>query len=172
MVLAGQAAVPRLGPWCAVLLPGTGLPGPVLSGTVLSGTVLSGTVLSGPGTGLRTAYARHVDETRSGALAWLLDRVCEGIRESGPLPRAPRYGPAWRRSLAVPGLAQMPSGAGDLAGETAWCFPLAQDASAGLFAVGHHRDERLPREVVELAADFACRIGFALDNARLVSEDH
>jgi hypothetical protein len=36
-----------------------------------------------------------------------------------------------------------------------------------VLAVGHLRDERLPREVAELAADLACRIGMALDNARL-----
>ena len=40
-------------------------------------------------------------------------------------------------------------------------------AVAGVFAVGHLRDERLPREVAELAADLAGRIGMALDNARL-----
>ncbi|HCU94001.1 MAG TPA: hypothetical protein DHU96_15255, partial [Actinobacteria bacterium] len=105
-------------------------------------------------------------------LAWLLDRVCEGRSDSEPPPRAPRHGPAWRWPLAVPGLAQGPSGASELAGDTAWCFPLTPDAGAGVLAVGHRRDERLPREVMELAADLACRIGVALDNARLVSHKH
>jgi anti-sigma regulatory factor (Ser/Thr protein kinase) len=160
MAVAGQAAVPRLVPWCAVLLPG---PAPSGAGVPRPG---------GPGAeaGLRTAYARHVDEARSGALAWLLDRACEGAQRSGPAPRAPTHGPAWRWSLAVPGLAKAPAGASELAGDTAWCFPLARDSGTGVFAVGHHRDERLPREVVELAADLACRIGVALQNARLVSQ--
>lgn len=167
MALAGQAAVPRLAPWCAVLLPDG-----ALAGTGLNGAGLAGTRPEGAGNGLWTAYARHMDETRSGALAWLLDRVCEGRSDSEPPPRVPRHGPAWRWPLAVPGLAQGPGGASELAGDTAWCFPLTPDASAGVLAVGHRRDERLPREVVELAADLACRIGVALDNARLVSHKH
>ena len=167
MTLAGQAAVPRLAPWCAVLLPAG-----ALAGTGLNGAGLAGTRPEGAGNGLWTAYARHMDETRSGALAWLLDRVCEGRSDSEPPPRAPRHGPAWRWPLAVPGLAQGPSGASELAGDTAWCFPLTPDAGAGVLAVGHRRDERLHREVMELAADLACRIGVALDNARLVSHKH
>jgi anti-sigma regulatory factor (Ser/Thr protein kinase) len=151
MAMAGQAAVPRLVPWCAVLLPG--LPGKDL-----------------PGPGLRTAYTRHVDETRSAALAWMLDRACERTTESEAALCAARRGAAWRWPLAVTGSAQAPSGASELAADTAWCFPLAQDASSGLFAVGHRRDERLPREVVELTADLACRIGVALGRARLFSQ--
>jgi anti-sigma regulatory factor (Ser/Thr protein kinase) len=155
MALAGQAAVPRLVPWCAVLLPG--LPGEGLPGT---------------GLGLRTAYARHVDETRSAALSWMLDRACERVTDSEAELCVTRPGPAWRWSLAVPVPAQAPSGAGELAADTAWCFPLTSDVSAGMFAVGHRRDERLPREVVELTADLACRVGVALDHARLVSQQH
>lgn len=160
MALAGQAAVPRLVPWCAVLLPGSAPPG---AGVPHPGG-------PGAGAGLRTAYARHVDDARSGALGWLLDRACEGAQKSGPSPQAPHHGPVWRWSLAVAGLAKAPAGASELAGDTAWCFPLTRDGGAGVFAVGHRRDERLPREVVELAADLACRIGVALENARLVSQ--
>jgi hypothetical protein len=76
----------------------------------------------------------------------------------------------WRWPMAVPGLAQAPKGADALAAETAWCFPLGTRAGAGLLAVGHQRDERLPREVADLAADLACRVGLALDNARLVGQ--
>ena len=52
LTLAGEAAVPRLVPWCAVLLPAEG-------------------------TGLRTVYTRHMDEAWSPALSWLLDRASE-----------------------------------------------------------------------------------------------
>jgi anti-sigma regulatory factor (Ser/Thr protein kinase) len=144
LALAGEAAVPRLVPWCAVLLP--------------SGEM-----------GLRVVYARHVDEERSTALAWLLDRVSEMAGGAEAPSRPARLGPVWRWSLAMPGLAQAPSGAEVLAAETAWCFPLGPGPGAGVFAVGHRRDELLPREVAELAADLASRIGMALDNARLVS---
>jgi len=142
LALAGDAAVPRLVPWCAVLLPADGI-------------------------GLRTVYARHMDEQQSAALASLLDRVCETMAGAEP-PRpavSARPGPAWRWSLTAPGLA--PAGAGAPAGETAWCFPLGMGDGPGVLAVGHLRDERLPREVAELAADLACRVGMALDNARL-----
>jgi hypothetical protein len=76
----------------------------------------------------------------------------------------------WRWPLAVPGLAEAPLGADALATETAWCFPLGTGNGAGVLAVGHRRDERLPRELAELATDLACRIGLALDNARLVGQ--
>jgi anti-sigma regulatory factor (Ser/Thr protein kinase) len=133
LALAGEAAVPRLVPWCAVLLPADGM-------------------------GLRTVYARHVDDEQSAALASLLDRVCEAMEGTGlPRPGAPAHpGPAWRWPLTTP------EGT-----ETAWCFPLGPGDGPGVLAVGHLRDERLPREVAELAADLACRIGMALDNARL-----
>jgi hypothetical protein len=144
LALAGEAAVPRLAPWCAVLLPSGGM-------------------------GLRVVYARHVDEERSTALAWLLDRASELAAGADPPVRPTRLGPVWRWPLAVPGLAQAPSGADALAAETAWCFPLGPGTGAGMFAVGHRRDELLPREVAELAADLASRIGMALEGARLVS---
>jgi hypothetical protein len=144
LALAGEAAVPRLVPWCAVLLPADGME-------------------------LRTVYARHLDEEQSATLASLLDRVCETMAGTGlPQSAAPaRPGPAWRWPLTAPGLAQAPAEAGTTAAETAWCFPLGTGDGAGVLAVGHLRDERLPREVAELAADLACRIGMALDNARL-----
>jgi anti-sigma regulatory factor (Ser/Thr protein kinase) len=145
LALAGEAAVPRLVPWCAVLLPADGM-------------------------GLRTVYARHMDEEQSAALAALLDRVGETMAGAGPpsRPASPaRPGPAWRWPLTVPGPTQALADAGALAAETAWCFPLGMGDGAGVFAVGHLRDERLPREVAELAADLACRVGMALDNARL-----
>jgi anti-sigma regulatory factor (Ser/Thr protein kinase) len=146
LALAGETAVPRLVPWCAVLLPAEGM-------------------------GLRVVYARHMDEEWSPALAWLLDRVAEKAAGAQP-PQRPatpgRPGPMWRWPLAVPGLAEAPIGADALATETAWCFPLDTGNGAGVLAVGHRRDERLPRELAELATDLACRIGLALDSARLV----
>ena len=148
LALAGETAVPRLVPWCAVLLPAEGM-------------------------GLRVVYARHMDEEWSPALAWLLDRVAEKAAGAEP-PQRPagpgRPGPMWRWPLAVPGLAEAPMGAHALATETAWCFPLDTGNGAGVLAVGHRRDERLPRELAELATDLACRIGLALDNARLVGQ--
>jgi anti-sigma regulatory factor (Ser/Thr protein kinase) len=147
LALAGETAVPRLVPWCAVLLPAEGI-------------------------GLRVVYARHMDEEWSPALAWLLDRVAEKAgAEPPPAPVGPgRPGPMWRWPLAVPGLAEAPMGADALATETAWCFPLGTGNAAGVLAVGHRRDERLPRELAELATDLACRIGLALDNAGLVAQ--
>ena len=148
LALAGETAVPRLVPWCAVLLPAEGM-------------------------GLRVVYARHMDEERSPALAWLLNRVAEKAAGAEP-PQRPvgpgRPSPMWRWPLAVPGLAEAPIGADALATETAWCFPLDTGNGAGVLAVGHRREERLPRELAELATDLACRIGLALDNARLVGQ--
>ena len=97
-------------------------------------------------------------------------RAGAGRRTATP-PAAPgRPGPMWRWPLAVPGLAEAPIGADALATETAWCFQLGTGNGAGVLAVGHRRDERLPRELAELATDLACRIGLALDNARLVGQ--
>ncbi|HEY6276626.1 MAG TPA: ATP-binding protein [Streptosporangiaceae bacterium] len=148
--LAGEAAVPRLVHWCAVLLPAEG-------------------------TGLRTVYARHVDKELSTALIWLLDRVAEvaGTAQAQLRPaRTVRPALPARWLLAVPGLAEAPAGAEALAVDAAWCFPLSAGTNGGLLAVGHRRDERLPREVAELAADLACRIGVALGNSRLVAQQH
>jgi hypothetical protein len=144
LALAGEAAVPRLVPWCAVLLPADGM-------------------------ALRTVYARHIDEQQSAALASLLDRVSETMAGTGlPPPAAQaRPGLAWRWPLTAPGSLNAPAEAGALPAENAWCFPLGTGDGAGVLAVGHLRDEGLPREVAELAADLACRIGMALDNSRL-----
>jgi len=150
LALAGEAAVPRLAPWCAVLLPGDG-------------------------TGLRTVYARHMEQDLSAPLAWLLDQVADavGVAQLAPRPaRTARPAALARWLLAVPGVAQAPVGADVLAADAAWCFPLSADGSAGLLAVGHRRDERLPREVAELAADLASRIGVALGHAWLVGQQH
>ena len=59
----------------------------------------------------------------------------------------------WRWPLAVPGLAEAPIRADALATETAWCFPLDTGNGAGVLAVGHRREERLPRELAELATE-------------------
>jgi hypothetical protein len=150
LALAGEAAVPRLAPWCAVLLPGDG-------------------------TGLRTVYARHMEQDLSAPLAWLLDRVADAAGAAQLIPRparAARPAALARWLLAVPGVAHAPPRADALAADAAWCFPLGADASAGLLTVGHRRDERLPREVAELTADLASRIGVALGHARLVSQQH
>ncbi len=63
-----------------------------------------------------------------------------------------------------------PAEARELAADTAWCFPLGdpQDAT-GVFVIGDGGEDRLPREVAALAADLACRVGLALDGARLVA---
>ncbi len=140
LALAGEAAVPRLVPWCAVLLPAEG-------------------------NGLRTVYTRHLDEKLERALARLLDRVSETAAAAG---RPARPGPMWCWSMAVPVLKRAPRGTDVLAAETAWCFPLGLGDDSGVLTVGHQRDDRLPKEVAELAADLAFRIGVALDNARLV----
>jgi len=103
----------------------------------------------------------------------VLDRVAEKAAGAEPPPRPAglgRPGPMWRWPLAVPGLAGAPIGADALATETAWYFPLGAADGAGVLAVGHRREERLPRELAELATDLACRIGLALDNARLVGQ--
>jgi len=105
LALAGETAVPRLVPWCAVLLPAEGM-------------------------GLRVVYARHMDEEWSPALAWLLDRVAEkaGGAGSSPGPAGPgRPGPLWRWPLAVPGLAEAPLGADALATDLACRIGLGLD---------------------------------------------
>jgi anti-sigma regulatory factor (Ser/Thr protein kinase) len=150
LALAAEAAVPRLVPWSAVLLPAEG-------------------------NGLRTVHARHIDEKQEPALAWLLDRVSATAAAAGPparVVRPARTGPMWSWSMGVPVHTRAPRGAAVLAAETAWCFPLGAGGDSGVLAVGHRRDERLPTEVAELAADLACRIGVALDNARLMSQQH
>lgn len=146
MTLAANAAVPRLARWCAVLLQRDKV--------------------------MRTAFARHCDEAKSASLTWLLDRACRPAGTGGtqappvPPPRtATAGGSAWRWPLHTADLDGAPDGAEELAGDDAWCFPLGADGRLGLFLIGRHRHERLPREVAELAADLACRVGVALRGA-------
>jgi anti-sigma regulatory factor (Ser/Thr protein kinase) len=158
MAMVGRAAVPRLAPWCAVLTP---------AGDTLVGDALAGDA------GLRTSYARHVDDRLTGALVWFLDQVCRGAAPvaAASLPAArraaPRPGRRW--SLVAADMAGAPPEAAELAAGTAWCFPLGdpQDAT-GVFVIGDSGADRLPREVASLAADLACRVGLALDGAKVV----
>lgn len=143
LALAARAAVPRLASWCAVLLASDGA--------------------------LRPVLVRHADQERIPALTVMLDRAlapggpaADGwppVVPSGGLPGAPA--PAWRWPLAATDPAGAP-GAGAPVWDDVCCFPLAPDGRAGVFAIGCGRGERLPREVVELAADLACRLGMAL----------
>jgi anti-sigma regulatory factor (Ser/Thr protein kinase) len=125
---------------------------------------------SGPGSGFRVASVRHLDESRAPALAWVLGRMCSGRIPGQRLPRAAaRPRPAWCWPLA--GAAEdraAPSGARELAGDTACCFPFPiPGGGAGVLAVGSSQGERLPRDVAALAADLAWRLGVALGNAAL-----
>jgi anti-sigma regulatory factor (Ser/Thr protein kinase) len=150
MAIAGDAVVPRLTEWCAIMLAGSA--------------------------GLRTAYARHAEESRSLAVAWLLDRACEAAAAAGQHP--PRGGSggraAWRWPLFAAAAAAGGAGAGaaggggtpagiaDMATDTAWCFPFASPGGAsGVLVIGCGRG-RLPRDVAALAVDLADRIGLAL----------
>lgn len=156
MAIAGEAVVPRLADWCAVLLAGEG--------------------------SFRTVYARHADESRSSAVAWLLDRACEGAGAAGRAPLRAGAGPraVWRWPLATAataagaagaataagaGAAAGPPGTDSLTGDTAWCFPFASPSGEpGMLALGSGSG-RLPREVSALAADLAARVGLALAGA-------
>ncbi len=56
----------------------------------------------------------------------------------------------------------------ELAADTAWSFPLGDYGDAvGVLIIGDGGHDRLPHDVAALAADLACRIGFALNRARL-----
>ena len=139
--LAGRAIVPRLAPWCAVLL------------------------LSGE-SGLRTCYARHTTEPLAGALPWLLDQVCQMVAPDFCAGRgaAPRPGRRWPMVVGDSGGA--PPGVTELAADTAWCFPLGEPGDAvGVLVIGDGGLDRLPHDVAALAADLACRIGLALNRA-------
>jgi hypothetical protein len=164
MVLLGRSAVPRLAPWCAVLtLPGDRVPGDALSGDGLRPDALTA------GAGLRTSYARHTDDRLTGALAWLLDRACQVAAPDFPAGRAAAARPGSRWPLVAGDMDGAPPGVAELAGRTAWCFPLGDPASAaGVFVIGDGGEDRLPHEVAALAADLACRAGLALGGARLV----
>ena len=141
--LAGRAVVPGLAPWCAVLLLDTE---PVL----------------------RTCYARHSMDTLASALPWLLDRVCQLTAPDFSAGRgaAPRPGRRW--PLVVGDTDGAPPGVAELAAGIAWCFPLGEPGDAeGVLVIGDGGQDRLPHEVAALAADLACRIGLALNRARL-----
>jgi anti-sigma regulatory factor (Ser/Thr protein kinase)/GAF domain-containing protein len=140
--LAGRAIVPRLAPWCAVLLR-SGEPG------------------------LRTCYARHTLGPLADALPWLLDQVCQMVAPDFCAGRgaAPRPGRRW--PLVVGDADGAPPGVTELAADTAWCFPLGEPGDAvGVLVVGDGGQDRLPHDVAALAADLACRIGLALNRAR------
>lgn len=144
MALAGEAVVPRLAAWCAVLLQGT----------------------DGK---LRPAYVRHLDESRVLALGWVLERVCTGSGLRGQrLPRAsawPRA--AWRLPLAAAVDADAaPAGTASLAGDAACCFPFpGPDGSVAVLVAGCRQSDRLPRDAAALLADLASRLGLALAGA-------
>ena len=132
--LAGQAVVPGLAPWCAVLLLDTE---PVL----------------------RTRYARHTVDPLASALPWLLDQVCQMTAPDfctgqGAAPR-----PCRRWPLVVGDTEGAPPGVAELAAGIAWCFPLGEPGdAAGVLVIGDGGQDRLPRDVAALAADLACRI--------------
>jgi GAF domain-containing protein len=137
---AGGAVVPRLATWCGVLLLG--------------------------GTGLRTCYARHAEDSLAGAVPWLLDRAGQvaGPDFSAGRGSAPRPGRRW--PLVVGDTRGAPPGVEELAADTAWCFPLGEPGRAmGVLVIGDSGQDRLPHDVAALAADLACRVGLALARA-------
>lgn len=142
---AGRAVVPGLASWCAVL------------------------TRSGDG-GLRTAYARHADSSRTAALTWLLDRTCE-VAPAASSWLAKGRAPGRRWPLPVSCVSGAPAKVDEFVTDVAWSFPLGHpDGSAGVLVIGGGREGRLPREVAALATDVAFRIGLALGGARLVGK--
>ena len=134
---ADGAVVPRLAPWCGVLLP--------------------------DGAGLRTCYARHAEDSLASALPWLLDQVGQlTVPDFSARPGcAPRPGRRW--PLVVGNTDGAPPGVAELAADTAWGFPLGEPGHAtGVLVIGDSGQDRLPHDVAALAADLACRIGLAL----------
>ena len=165
MALAGRATVPRLAPWCAVLTP----PGDALAEGALAGDGMARGALAG-GAALRTSYAQHTDERLAGALAWLLDRVCQVEAPDLPARRGAATRPGQRWPLVVGDTDGAPPEVAELGASTAWCFPLGDPEDAvGVFVIGDGGEDRLPHEVAALAADLACRVGLALGNAPLVA---
>jgi len=139
--LTGRVVVPRLAPWCAVLLRG-GEPG------------------------LRTNYARHTVSALAGALPWLLDRVCQMVAPDFATGRGAAPSPGRRWPLLAGDADGAPPGVADLTADTAWCFPLGEPGDAvGVLVIGDGGQDRLPHDVAALAADLACRIGLALNRA-------
>jgi anti-sigma regulatory factor (Ser/Thr protein kinase) len=164
MALAGRAVVPRLAPWCAVLLPDAD---------------------ARP----RLAYARHYDDARTGAVTRLLERACEAA-PSAPAAAdrvAPWRSPAgwrWRLDGAAVDPAPWdaaaqgrPAGRAGMDGppgqfRLAWCFPVGEPWDGqSLLVIGTDRGERLSREVAALASDLAARIGLALESGSGSSAD-
>lgn len=147
MELVGHVTVPRIAAWCAVLLRD-----------------------SDPG--LRVAYVRHADVTRTGQLGELLSRACRLAAPPGLWVGASAW--PWRRwsvaeAIAGENAPEGVPGPGDLGAAVAWCFPLGSPGeSPGVFVIGAAWDGRLPRETGEVAADIACRIQIALARAQLV----
>jgi hypothetical protein len=136
----GAAVVPRLAPWCGVLLP--------------------------DGTGLRTCFARHAEDSLAGGVPWLLDRAGQVAAPDFSAGRgfAPRPGRRW--PLVVGDTHGAPPGVAELAADTAWCFPLGEPGHAmGILVIGDSGQDRLPHDVAALAADLACRVGLALGRA-------
>ena len=133
------AVVPRLAPWCGVLLR--------------------------DGTGLRTCCARHAEDSLTGVVPWLLDRASQVAAPDlsagrGSVPRPGRW------PLVVGDTRGAPPGVAELAAGAAWCFPLGEPGHAmGVLVIGNSGQDRLPHDVAALAADLACRVGLALGRA-------
>jgi anti-sigma regulatory factor (Ser/Thr protein kinase) len=137
---AGGAVVPRLAPWCGVLLP--------------------------DGTRLRTYYARHAENAQAGAVPWLLDRAGQATAPGFPAGRKSAARPGHRWPLVVGDTHGAPPGVAELAAGTAWGFPFGGPGRAmGVLVIGDGGQDRLPHDVAALAADLACRIGLALGRA-------
>ena len=163
VALAAQLVVPQLADWCAVLLADAGgVPRPV--------------------------YLCHVDESRAGALAWLVEHVPAAVLPDSAEDAAARtrvaghrWQPALQDPAAAPGAAlqapaaapgaerpdpDAPPGVAQLAADGAWCFPLAApDGSRGQLVIGAAAGARLCAEVAELADGLARRVAVALENA-------
>jgi len=147
LAIAGEVAVPRLAAWCAVLV-------------------------TGPGGDLQPAAVRHIDECQSEVLAWLLDSACQQgahtLAQRGPGTGVPQ---CWPLTDLLP--AGAPTAAADLAARGAWCFPLVtRGGTLGLLALGGPHAGRPSREVLSLAEDLAGRIALALENSRLIAQQH
>src|ERR1022692_122122 len=104
LALAGQAVVPRIAAWCAVLL-------------------------AQPDGTLQPAYVQHAEESRCAALSWVVGHACPKAPWDAHRPAAwPGLAQAWRLApadLSPPDLAGAPPGAAELAARGAWCVPLA-----------------------------------------------
>jgi serine phosphatase RsbU (regulator of sigma subunit) len=142
LALAGQALVPRIAAWCAVLL-------------------------ARPDGTLQPAYVQHAEEPRCAALSWVVGRACPAAPwDANRLAARPGAAVAWR--LATVDLSGAPAGAAELAARGAWCVPLAARGGVlGLLAMGGAAAGRLPREVAQLAGDLSWRVALALDSVRL-----